>query len=428
MFKFISKMFKGNKSGAKEGEKSETKSTTSSSVFLDSFTQNLLYSHDYTVLAKRGYMENVIAFHCINQIATSAQNIPVDLCINGKEVELNTNDRLAKSLLLNLKSPNTEQTGKQLTHEVLSHRLIQGEYFVYTEKTSTNTVLDTESLRPDRISKITAGNDKIVEFIYSNGSQAKTFQRNEDNYFDLLFFKTFNPMSDINGLSPISAGGMSLEQYNNANTWNKGLFDNGSKLSGIFSFDDSGDGFEALEEQDVIDFADDLNKKFRSRQGGIAVLNAKGKLETMALNPTEMDFIEGQKAKAIEICNALNYPPYLLGIEGATFNNQKEAKESLYEEAVLPILQEYYELLSVYHTRLFDQNIEYKLDLKGVSALAEKRERMRESARKDYQGGIIFLNEARRESGRDDVEMGDDIWYGDMRQNDNDFNNNSNNE
>jgi len=422
MFKYIRNIFSSSKN-----KKSITNGNGMNDlVFLDQFTENIIYSNNYRTLAKKGYAQNVIAYHCINRIATSAQNIPVELYIDGKLQEIGMGDRLTKSLLFNMTQPNADQSGKQLLHEVISHRLIQGEFYVHTDTTSSGVIMDTEGYRPDRIQKNTSGSDKIISMQYNNGSIQKTFERNEDGYFDLLFFKTFNPLSDIDGLSPISAGGMSLEQYNNANEWNKGMFDNGSKLSGILTLDSDGDDFEAMTPEEVKALADDINKKFRSHQGGIAVMNAKGRLDTISLSPQDMDFIEGQKSKAIEICNALNYPPYLLGIAGATFNNQKEAKESLYEEAVLPIINEYYEMLSSYHTRLFDKQIQYKVNLNEISALAEKRERTLESARKHYQSKIMTLAEARSASGLEVIEFGGDIFFGDMDKpnNSNDLNNN----
>lgn len=380
-------------------------------VFLDSFTQNLIYSNEYRTLAKNGYMQNVIAYHCIDKIATSAQNIPVELLINGEPVDQTTRDRLASSLLKNLKQPNTDVNGKQFIHNILAYRMIGGEYYVWTEKSNTGVLLDSQYLRPDRITKNTNGNERITSFMYTRGSETKVFKRDDDLNFDIMYHFCFNPLNDIEGLSPLSAGGMSLNQYNSANTWNKGLFDNGSKLSGVLTLNpDTGDSFSAIDEDDVTSVADDLNRKFKSRLGGVAVVNAPGTFTPMALNPTEMDFLNGQKMKALEICNALNYPPYLLGIEGATFNNQREAKESLYEEAVIPILNEFYEEYSMYHTRLFDTNIEYRLDLSNVTALAEKRERQSQSARDNYQSGLITLNEARASIGKEAVDFGDEIF------------------
>lgn len=48
----------------------------------------------------------------------------------------------------------------------------------------------------------------------------------------VLHLKTFNPLNDWYGLSPIEAAAYSIDQHNQAGAWNKAMLQNGARSSG----------------------------------------------------------------------------------------------------------------------------------------------------------------------------------------------------
>ena len=48
----------------------------------------------------------------------------------------------------------------------------------------------------------------------------------------VLHLKTFNPLNDWYGLSPIEAAAYSIDQHNQAGAWNQAMLQNGARPSG----------------------------------------------------------------------------------------------------------------------------------------------------------------------------------------------------
>jgi HK97 family phage portal protein len=382
--------------------------TSQDLVQLDEFTLNLLFNQNYRTLAQEGFMQNAIAYHCIDKITSCAKNIPVKVLVDGEERDTNFSRMLEK----NLRQPNPDQNGCQFLVASMSYSMIKGEYYIWSDL-GIGEIISSETYRPDRVSKTNMLDDKIQSFQVTTGGKTLSFYRDEEGYFDLLYWKTFNPLSDINGLSPLSAGGMSIDQYNEANKWNKNLFENGTKLSGIMNLalDKNGMGGSTNISVDKLrELSKFVNETLSKRKGGTAVLNFPANYTPIGMGPTDMDFIQAQKSKAMEICNVLGYPPYLLGIEGATFNNQESAQEALYESSVIPRTKEFYDYYGDYHSRLFNTDIEYKIQIDNIPALAQKRERIKKTAREDFKAGIINQNEARIAGGREPIPGGDQLF------------------
>ena len=59
----------------------------------------------------------------------------------------------------------------------------------------------------------------------------------------------------------------------------------------------------------------------------------------MGLSPRDLDFISGKSLSAREIAQAYGVPPMLVGVPGdATFANYREARYHLWEDTILPLL------------------------------------------------------------------------------------------
>ena len=61
----------------------------------------------------------------------------------------------------------------------------------------------------------------------------------------------------------------------------------------------------------------------------------------MSISPKDMDFIETKHTAAREIALAFGVPPQLMGIPGDnTYSNMVEARLSLWEQTIIPLIQD----------------------------------------------------------------------------------------
>jgi len=369
---------------------------------IDPLTSELLFSQNYQLLSKRGYIENVISNRCIRGTARAVNSIPFDILINGTNVLDNENDRLSQAFIKLVKAPNPNYSSWLFFIEsVISHRFIKGRSYVHpTFFESTGMPDEIEFFRPDRVSVTENTEEGIFRYRFSKGSRQEIYGRDEAGYFDIIDWRMFHPTSDTEGLGQVTPAGLSISGHTEGNKWNKQHLENGARNTAIVSINPD-DQTGTLDEEALETLKRKLNE--HGKRYDVKVINEKINYEQLALTPQEMDFLDSIKNKAIEICNGLDYPPYLLGLDGATFNNQAEAKMALYEESAIPKAEEFYRLLSDFYSRKLGMSIEFKLRLKDVVALAPRFKDMREGVREDWKADLVNFNEARMSIGYEEV-------------------------
>lgn len=85
----------------------------------------------------------------------------------------------------------------------------------------------------------------------------------------------------------------------------------------------------------------ELHKDFRQYgimdgQRKAIITDAKLKLQTVGFDVGQLKLLEGELQDAKMICDGLNYPPYLLGLVDAKFDNQQIAERALYTNSIIP--------------------------------------------------------------------------------------------
>ena len=86
---------------------------------------------------------------------------------------------------------------------------------------------------------------------------------------------------------------------------------------------------------------DDLQADWRNYGIGVGqrraiITDAKLKLQTVGFDVAQLKLLEGELQDAKMICDGLNYPPYLLGLVDAKFDNQQIAERNLYTNSIIP--------------------------------------------------------------------------------------------
>src|SRR5690606_22727331 len=109
----------------------------------------------------------------------------------------------------------------------------------------------------------------------------------------------------------------------------------------------------------------------------------------MSLSPRDMDFIDAKHSSARDIALAFGVPPQLLGIPGDnTFSNLAEARVSLWEQTILPLLEQITSALNQWLVPHFGQDLLLTYDEEQISALAPRRAEVWKRI-----GAAEFLNE-----------------------------------
>ena len=88
-----------------------------------------------------------------------------------------------------------------------------------------------------------------------------------------------------------------------------------------------------------------------------------------------MDFLNAKHSCARDIAMAFGIPSQLLGIPGDnTYNNLVEARLSMWEETILPMVDNMIKSLNNWLVPMFDNNIMLYYNKEKISALSTKQE------------------------------------------------------
>lgn len=198
------------------------------------------------------------------------------------------------------------------------------------------------------------------------------------NAEEVCHIKDFNPYYDgtgshLYGMSPLKAGLRSLDANNEALTTGVRYLQNQTARGVLMS--DEGDINEVQAKQ--------LKEKFRqqyqgSNNAGDVVLSSK-KLSwiNFGLNASDLSLLEQYNASIKDLCNIYNVPVQLLNnTDTSTYNNMKEAKKSLYQNAVIPEMLKIRDELNRWLIPQFGNNLYLDFDFTVIPELQEEMDKV----------------------------------------------------
>lgn len=167
---------------------------------------------DYSKFADEAYARNVIAHRAIGLIAQGAASVPW-LLYSGKgdnRAELNSHPALT---LLNRPNPNT--SGSQFIENLIAYRLISGNAYLLAVGPKEQAPLELHLLRPDRVQVVAGKNGLPQGYQYETASKIHYYNVHPvTGRSEILHLKTFHPLNDWYGLSPVEAAAYSIDQHN----------------------------------------------------------------------------------------------------------------------------------------------------------------------------------------------------------------------
>ncbi|XP_073999785.1 uncharacterized protein RF_0471-like [Rhodnius prolixus] len=364
----------------------------------------------YASFAEEGYVKNVIAFRAINMIANAASSVPFILY---RLTDQGKSQLKVHPLLKLLYSPSPITSKSEFIEGIVTYRLISGNAYVLMIEPKNNRKPPTELylLRPDRVEIVPGRNNVPYTYRDTVNNNSYDFKVNKlTGRSAVLHLKTFNPLSDWYGLSPIEAAAYSIDQHNQAGAWNQAMLQNGARPSGAIVVKPAKDGNSGnLSQEQYQRLKEQINDHYSGSVNAGRPILLEGGLEwkEMSLSPRDMDFIESKHSSACDIALAFGVPPQLLGIPGDnTYSNLVEARLSLWEQTVLPTLENIVCHLNSWLTPRFGEDLCLSYDKDAIEILMEKRQKLWKYVEN---ASFMTLNEKREAFGLPPLPGGDGL-------------------
>jgi HK97 family phage portal protein len=332
----------------------------------------------YDQLAKEGYQKNVIAYRCVQLVSRNAAAVPW-LVTRGKGAyKKRLEDHPLAALLA---QPNPMQGGAELFAAIYGFYLIAGNSYIETVGAPDSLPWELWTLRPDRMRVIPGRQGLPAAYRYQVGGQSVDFAVDAiTGASDLLHLKTFHPLDDWYGMSPLEAAAASIDQHNDAAKWNAALLQSSGRPSGALVYKPPHSDTAATltdEQRDML--KSELENFFSGAGNAGRPLVLEGGLDwrEMSLSPKDMDWLAGKDVSAREIALAFHVPPQLVGIEGSlTFANFEQARLALFDDAILPLIDHVKDELNHWLAPRFGDDIRIDYDIDKIEAYAERREKV----------------------------------------------------
>jgi len=366
----------------------------------------IVNQHNREVPFEQGYAKSSDIYSIVRKIASNAKTIPWILKKQtGDKVEIVTKGDLYDLI----QHPNPQQMRQEYTEQGINNILLAGEAFMHTPEDIGLMPDETHLLHPQLIDIKPMLDGRIIvpkQYVYRIGG--KEFKSDPDK---ITHLKYCNPtefgITHLHGLSPLTAGFLSMIAVNNNQTANASLLEN-QAVAGIVS--NESERFLTAEEQaeqqgiwdNFIGGATKFGRWIQSR--------SKLKFHKLGLDPTQLKIIESKQMIFIDLCNVWDVDPNLFGsIKGSTFTNIKTANVSLWTGPIPAVLELFLggferEIVSKFNKKEFPTGASkyfIELDFSGVIELQEDDKKKAEKGK--------INSQSMREILTDDITKGQKI-------------------
>ena len=261
---------------------------------------------------------------------------------------------------------------------VAAQMLLHGNAFIQIIGDADGMPAELLPLRPERVTVEPDARGWPAAYVYRVGEATGRYPAEDAlGLAAIVHLKALHPIDDHYGLGCLGAAAGAVAIHNAATRWNKALLDNAARPSGALVYDVgepgatlSPDQFDRLKAEMEQGFAGAANA------GRPMLLEGGLRWQAMSLTPADMDFVALKAAAAREIALAFGVPPMLLGLPGdVSYANYSEANRALWRLAIVPLAGKIVKGIGAALAGWWP-GLELMLDLDGIPALSEDRERL----------------------------------------------------
>ena len=365
---------------------------------------------NYERLAVEGYSECLVAFACINKIASAVASVDPQLFQKTKGKLKKIEDH---ELLTLIESPNPAQSGREFIRYLASYHQLAGNAYIFGNG------MDERSSAPRELQLLNPGSVRVepgtglfpAAYEYKPNPNTKLVYPVDQitGRSAILHLKSFHPVNPWYGLSTLSPSARSVDIHSEGQEWNKRLIQNGARPSGALTLKSKEGHAERLSEEQYQRLKEMIDSQFSGASNAGRPMLLEGGLEwtEMSINPKDMEFLEGKNSAARDIALAFGVPPQLLGIPGDnTYANYSEAKLAFWTETILPLLGWMLDGFNRWLTPLYGDNLFLWYDEEMIPALEPLRKAKSDRLeRADY----MTIDENREAMGLEALSQGGDI-------------------
>jgi HK97 family phage portal protein len=327
-------------------------------AFMTEIYGPIYFGTDYVDLVKNGYKRNPDLYATINLIARAASSVDWYLVEdrNGEEVPY-ADEQLAKTI----KNPNPSMTFTAWSRIAITDYLLAGNSFNYKIDVADRT-REWTRLRPDYMAVNTSTN-----LIQPIKSYRYTFGANTELPVDsVIHWKTFDPVNEWYGMSPIEAALRSVAMGNAAIDWNTATLQNMGRFSGIMKFADT----LSAEQKDGIRQAYDERYAGAQKAGQPIITDRDFEWVETSMTMKDADWFNGLNLTKQQIASVYGIDSGLIGDKTAsTYNNQEQAVLRMYYDVVMPILSELEDIINSRIVSTWNPNVRLRFDFESIDAI-----------------------------------------------------------
>ncbi len=352
---------------------------------------------------EQGYRKNVVAYRCISMLAQSAASVPWDVFRDDAELADGPLWRL-------MRRPNPWQGWGDFFEAFVAFYLIAGDSFVEAVGPDGGPPRELHALRPDRMKiELHPATGAPAAYTFEIGGRRQRWDMDPvGGGGPILHWRSFNPRDPWNGQSPVDPAAYAIDQHNAAGAWNQALLQNGASPSGALVYAPK-DGPAEITEAQLARLKAEVDAQYSGPGNAGRPMLLEGGMDwrAMGLSPKDMDWIKGKDVAAREIALAYGVPSQLVGCpDSQTFANFREARLSLWEDTVIPLLDRARDAMNAWLAQWWPE-LTIRYDLDGVPALTLRRQRKASGLTDLVGAGILTVNEARDALGFEAIAGGD---------------------
>lgn len=341
-----------------------------------------------------GYKKNSTVYSIINLITRNAMMVPFKVYeVKDQKLAkdytamtsgLSTKGALMKAATLKarsftevtqsdilevLQNPNPMESWSSFITNYIGFGKLTGNRYIYGAKDGGGKIREMFILPSQHMEIISGGRfDPIKGYNLEVSDGSMVDFTNEE----ICHIKDFNPNFDFSGShlygqSPLEAAFRVLETNNETiNTAKKQLQNQAAR------------GLLVAKEMDGIDEAqakqldNALIRKMKDNRGGVAMTNQPMEWINFGLSPADMELINQANATVKELCNVFGVPVVLMNnTESSSYNNIKEAKSFLFQNAVNPEMVRLRDELNKWFVPAYGENLYLDFDFTVIPELQE---------------------------------------------------------
>jgi len=358
---------------------------------------------DYAKLTEAGFINCITVYACVSLIARSVARLPWILYKKPMQ-SLGQKSKIEKvedhPLIDLLHKPNPMEGQAAYFEKVMSYFLISGNSYPERVGPKVGPPRELYCLRPDRMTVIPGKQANLVAgYKYKIGAEPVLFNEKQ-----ILHLKTFHPLDDWYGLSPLEVAAKAIDISNMSMTWNYKLLQNEMRPPGAMSTE------QVLDDEQYQRLRKEIKTKLQGYENVAEPLLLEGglKWENFAITPKEADWLNSDKMNDRRIYRLYNVPSQLVADEESkTYANYKEARKALYLETVLVHGGMLRDELNNWLTPAWEtERLYLEIDKDAIEAIREELNAIYERQGKAWWRTV---NERRRATGDDEIGKAGDV-------------------